>query len=96
MDHLPTLLALAGVRSPYTQIDGIDLSGAVLGKPGRKRDAVSMANYSSHWDYLLTEWPWPEWRAVRTKQHTYVKWYSGVEHVGDRTRCATSRRNRGL
>jgi arylsulfatase A-like enzyme len=83
VDHLPTLLALAGVRSTYAQIDGMDLSGAVLGKHGRERDAALMANYSSHWDYFHSEWPWPEWRAVRTKQHTYVKWYAGTEQLFD-------------
>jgi arylsulfatase A-like enzyme len=83
MDHLPTLLALAGVRSPYSQIDGMDLSSAVLGRKGQEREAVLMANYSSHWDYFHTEWPWPEWRAVRTKQHTYVKWYAGNEQLFD-------------
>jgi len=83
LDHLPTLLSLAGVRSPYSQLDGMDLSGAVLGSGGRERDAVLMANYSSHWDYFHSEWPWPEWRAVRTRQHTYVKWYAGNEQLFD-------------
>lgn len=84
MDLMPTLLALAGVRQPSQKIDGIDLSAHVLGKTGgRERDAVLMANYSSHWDYFHTEWPWPEWRAVRTKQHTYVKWYAGREELYD-------------
>ncbi|MCZ2148821.1 MAG: sulfatase [Bryobacterales bacterium] len=83
MDHLPTLLSLAGVRSPYTQIDGMDLSGAALGRPAPERDAVLMMNYSSHWDYFHSEWPWPEWRAVRTGRHTYVKWYSGEEQLFD-------------
>jgi arylsulfatase A-like enzyme len=83
MDHLPTLLSLAGVHSPYSGIDGIDLSSAVLGQPGPQRDAALMMNYSAHWDYFHTEWPWPEWRAVRTKQHTYVKWYSGAEELFD-------------
>jgi arylsulfatase A-like enzyme len=83
MDHLPTLLSLAGAASPYSRIDGVDLSGAMLGKGGRERDAALMANYSSHWDYFHTEWPWPEWRAVRTRQHTYVKWYAGPEQLFD-------------
>lgn len=83
MDHLPTLLALAGAPAP-PDLDGIDLSAAVLGRPlARERDAALMMNYSSHWDYFHTEWPWPEWRAVRTKQHTYVKWYSGREELFD-------------
>jgi len=82
MDHLPTLLSLAGIRAPAA-LDGIDLSGAVLGRGGPTHDAVLLANYSSHWDYFHTEWPWPEWRSVRTPQHSYVKWYSGREELYD-------------
>ncbi len=86
MDLMPTLLELVGVRAPPgVALDGIDLSAAVLGKQpgGRERDAALMANYSSHWDYFHSEWPWPEWRAVRTKRHTYVKWYAGREELFD-------------
>ena len=82
MDHLPTLLALAGGSAP-AGIDGIDLSGVLLGHSSAERDAALIANYSSHWDYFHSEWPWPEWRGVRTKQHTYVKWYSGREELFD-------------
>jgi len=82
MDHLPTLLSLAGTSAPLG-IDGIDLSGALLGRPSAERDAALIANYSSHWDYFHSEWPWPEWRGVRTRQHTYVKWFSGREELFD-------------
>jgi len=82
MDHLPTLLSLAGSNAP-PGIDGIDLSGALLGRPSAERDAALIANYSSHWDYFHSEWPWPELRGVRTQQYTYVKWFSGREELFD-------------
>jgi uncharacterized sulfatase len=82
MDYLPTLLSLAGSPTP-SGIDGIDLSGALLEHSSAERDAALIANYSSHWDYFHSEWPWPEWRGVRTKQHTYVKWFSGREELFD-------------
>ncbi len=82
MDHLPTLAAMAGAPLP-AGIDGIDLSGAILGRESKERDGALIANYSSHWDYFHTEWPWPEWRGVRTKRHTYVKWFSGREELFD-------------
>jgi arylsulfatase A-like enzyme len=87
MDHHPTLATLAGAEE-VPRMDGIDLSAAVLGNTtdaslSSKRDAVLMANYSSHWDYFHSEWPWPEWRGVRTQQHTYVKWFSGKEELFD-------------
>jgi arylsulfatase A-like enzyme len=44
-----------------------------------------MANYSSHWDFFQAQTKWPEWRAVRTKQHTYVKWLNGKEELYDNT-----------
>jgi arylsulfatase A-like enzyme len=82
MDYLPTLLSLTGARAP-SGIDGIDLSSALLEHSSAERDAALIANYSSHWDYFHSEWPWPEWRGVRTKQHTYVKWFSGREELFD-------------
>lgn len=49
----------------------------------KERDGALIANYSSHWDYFHSEWPWPEWRGMRTKRHTYVKWFSGREELFD-------------
>lgn len=82
MDHLPTLCTLAGLPAP-TECDGQDLSGAVLGKERIERDAVLMANYVSHWDFFDSGTNWPEWRAVKTPQHTYVKWLTGKEELYD-------------
>lgn len=82
MDHMPTLLALAGLEIPGN-LDGRDLSDAVLGKAPVDRDAILMMNYTSHWDYFDSGSLWPEWRGVRTKTHTYVKWLDGKEELYD-------------
>jgi arylsulfatase A-like enzyme len=87
MDHHATLASIGGV-SPPRGLDGRDLSDEVLtldrgNRRSVPRDLVLMANYSSHWDYFHTEWPWPEWRGVRTKRHTYVRWFSGLEELFD-------------
>ena len=55
----------------------------VLGTKTVDRDAVLMANYVSHWDYFDSGTIWPEWRAVRTLTHTYVKWLDGKEELYD-------------
>lgn len=86
-DHHPTLASLAGATPP-TGLDGMDLSAAVRtgmnnAGEGAQREMVLMANYSSHWDYFHSEWPWPEWRGVRTKRYTYIKWLSGKEDLFD-------------
>lgn len=82
MDHLPTLCTLAGLRAP-ADCDGMDLSTALLGTKDIKRDAVLMANYVSNWDFFDSGTNWPEWRAVRTPQYTYVKWLTGKEELYD-------------
>ena len=82
MDHFPTLCTLAGLQAPKT-CDGLDLSGEVLGTKHVDRDAVLMANYVSHWDYFDSGTRWPEWRAVHTRQYTYVKWLDGKEELYD-------------
>jgi arylsulfatase A-like enzyme len=82
MDHLPTLCALAGLKAP-ADCDGLDLSPALLGRGAIERDAVLMANYTSHWDYCDSGTNWPEWRAVKTPQYTYAKWLTGKEELYD-------------
>ena len=83
MDHHPTLAALADAGAP-SGMDGRDLSAAIKApSKASEREAVLIANYSSHWDYFHSEWPWPEWRGVRTGRHTYVKWLSGKEELFD-------------
>jgi len=82
MDHLPTLASLCGLAVPDI-VNGKDLSGQVLGKGGAEHDAALMMNYVSHWDYPESGTEWPEWRGVRTRQHTYVRWLNGAEELYD-------------
>src|SRR5215467_12479669 len=82
MDHLPTLARLCGLDVPDI-VNGVDLSGHVLGRGGSARDSVLMMNYTSHWDYPESGTEWPEWRGVRSKQHTYVRWLNGAEELYD-------------
>ncbi|MBI1176897.1 sulfatase-like hydrolase/transferase [bacterium] len=82
VDHFPTLCALAGI-TPTATTDGMDLSSEILGHGKIERDAVLMMNYSSHWDYFQTGTNWPEWRGVKTKRYTYVKWLTGKEELYD-------------
>jgi len=73
MDHMPTLLSLAGIPVPDAA-DGMDLSAVTLGRRGPQQESALMMNYVAHWDYFDSGTQWPEWRGVRTKSHTYVKW----------------------
>lgn len=82
IDHMATLCGLAGISTPDT-CDGMDLSKEILGKGNVDREAILMANYVSHWDFFQTQTLWPEWRGVRTKRHTYVKWLDGKEELYD-------------
>jgi arylsulfatase A-like enzyme len=82
IDHMPTVCRLAGLDVPRTA-DGTDLSREVLGRGDVHRDAVLMMNYVSHWDYFDSGTNWPEWRGIKTKQHTYVKWLAGPEELYD-------------
>jgi len=82
VDHMPTLAALCGLSAPPT-CDGVDFAPLLRDEGDVLRDAVLMANYSSHWDFFQTQTKWPEWRAVRTKKHTYVKWLGGKEELYD-------------
>ena len=82
MDHFPTLCGLCGIDSP-SELDGEDLSKEVEGIDTIQREAVLMMNVTSDWNYLMTQTRWPEWRAVRTRQYTYIKWLSGEEELYD-------------
>jgi len=82
MDHFPTLAALCGIGVPDI-VNGMDLSAAVLGRKAPERDAALMMTFVSHWDFPETMTEWPEWRGLRTKQHTYVRWLNGAEEIYD-------------
>jgi len=82
MDHLPTLCGLAGLPVP-SRVDGTDLGGVATGRHGDSRDAVLIGHYSSGELTFETGTSWPEWRGVRTKQYTYVRWLAGAEELYD-------------
>jgi arylsulfatase A-like enzyme len=82
MDHMATLCGMLGMQ-PADTSDGVDLSRAVLGEGKVNRDEILMMNYVSHWDFFQSGTSWPEWRGVRTKQHTYVRWLIGKEELYD-------------
>jgi arylsulfatase A-like enzyme len=82
MDHFPTMASLCGLSVPDI-VDGMDLSAAVMGGKGSERDAALMMNFVSHWDFPETGTLWREWRGVRTKQYTYVRWLKGAEELYD-------------
>jgi arylsulfatase A-like enzyme len=82
MDHFPTLCGLAGLPIP-SEVDGADLSGVVTGKSSDVRDGVLIAQYSSGELTFETGTSWPEWRGVRTQQHTYIRWLAGAEELYD-------------
>jgi len=69
-DIMPTLLGLAGIAAP-SGLEGRDLSGIVLGKASEDLRSAFIANLCPFGE------PFPEWRGVRTKRHTYVRTRSG-------------------
>ncbi len=82
MDHFPTLCGLAGVPIPG-EVDGTDLSGVVTGTGDDDREAVLIGHYISSELMFETGTDWPEWRGVRTRRHTYVRWLDGGEELYD-------------
>jgi len=80
VDHMPTLLSLAGLEVPGFA-DGMDQSHLVLGLDGPQREDALLMNFSSHWDWCSTGTNWKEWRGVRTLTHTYVRWLDGKEEM---------------
>jgi arylsulfatase A-like enzyme len=92
MDCYPTLAGLCGLKAPAI-VNGMDLSGAVLGRGGSPRDAALMALYSSHFAYPETGTIFPEWRAVRTRQHSYIRWLTGKEELYDLSEDRLQMRN---
>jgi len=80
VDIFPTLCGLCGIPIPRT-VEGYNLSAAWQGKPDAfERDAVLTMNFSSTYNYLD---PGMEWRGVRTKKHSYIRWLSRETQLFD-------------
>jgi arylsulfatase A-like enzyme len=82
MDHMATLCGMAGLDVPESS-DGLDLSGTAVRGDGSSRDAALIMNYCSDWDFFQSGTRWPEWRGVRTRRHSYVRWLTGEEELYD-------------
>ena len=82
MDHFPTLCGLAGLSIP-SEVDGVDLSEVVTGTTNHDREAVLLGNYSASEYQFETGTTWPEWRGVKTRQYTYVRWLTEEEELYD-------------
>jgi hypothetical protein len=61
----------------------VDLSEVLLGGAGPRRDDVLLMNYVASYANFKSGGKRPEWRAVRTPRHTYVKWLTGEESLVD-------------
>jgi arylsulfatase A-like enzyme len=71
VDLLPTLAGLAGWDHPR-EMDGLDLSAALLGSPDAPSpESVLLAHYLGE-DEAAAQ-GMPLWRGVRTRTHTYVE-----------------------
>ena len=68
VDLLPTLLGLLGVDCP-PGVQGMDLSHLALGRPGPEPACAFIASYTGYSGFN----PGWEYRAVRTKRHTYAR-----------------------
>jgi hypothetical protein len=90
---MTTLCALAGLKPPDTA-DGIDLSPVALGTGNVHREEALLMTLTSHWDFLQTQTAWPEWRGIKTRTHTYVRWLTGEEELYDDRRDPFQMRNR--
>lgn len=68
VDMMPTLLGLMGLSIP-SRVEGMDLSHAALGQPGKEPECAFLqgAGATANWD------TGHEWRAVRSKRYTYGK-----------------------
>jgi arylsulfatase A-like enzyme len=71
VDVLPTLLNLCDIPVP-DDVQGKDLSHAVLGIPGEEPDSVYLQILGPGWP-TRTKWL-GLWRGVRTHQYTYARW----------------------
>lgn len=71
-DHTPTLLGLVGIPVSAT-MNGLDLSGWLLGRDGPAPASIFINEYVS-FDQAQA---WQPWRGVRTQRYTYARWLQG-------------------
>jgi len=69
IDMMPTLLSMAGLECP--DVDGVDLSNALMGGASDQQDAVLLMKMLPGGNPYLTNAVTP-WRGVRTKRYTYT------------------------
>lgn len=67
VDIMPTLLGLLGITAP-ADLEGMDLSHIVLGRPGPEPDFAFMQICGATADWIDGH----EWRGIRDKRHTYA------------------------
>ena len=72
VDHTPTLLGLADVPVPEA-MNGVDLSGALLGQPDGQPTSAFLGEYVSFGQGSIYQ----PWRGVRTLRYTYIRWLQG-------------------
>jgi len=78
-DIMPTLLSLMGLGIPET-VEGTDLSHCARGEDGPEPEAAFMQGMGCTADWVDGH----EWRAVRTKTHTYARFrVDGLEVLYD-------------
>ncbi|MEI6500254.1 MAG: sulfatase [Armatimonadota bacterium] len=82
-DLMPTLLGQLGLACPE-EVEGADLSFALRGEAGEEPTSAWLANPVP----FMPDRMIPEWRAVRTKTHTYAETLAGpwllFDNVADR------------
>jgi len=71
-DLMPTLLGQLGLECP-NEVEGADLSFALRGETGEEPTSAWLANPVP----FMPDRMIPEWRAVRTKTHTYAETLAG-------------------
>ncbi len=81
-DIAPTLLGLLGLGAPE-EMEGMDVSARVLGRPGPEPEFAFMQGMGHTWAWT----DGAEWRAVRNKRYTYARYLKdGSEHLYDNLR----------
>ncbi|MHB8995735.1 MAG: sulfatase-like hydrolase/transferase, partial [Armatimonadota bacterium] len=87
-DLMPTMLSHLGLQCPQ-EVEGADVSFALRGEAGDEPTSTFLANPVPFMPNRLI----PEWRAVRTKTHTYAETLDGPWMFFDNERDPYQQRN---